>query len=218
MAKEEKQDEAPAELSPEELAEKKRKRKRLLIVGVSVLLLIGGSVGAFFMMAGGGDKEMAAKPGEESSEEVADEESSDAESAEGDSAEGEQAEGDSAEGEGAEGEQVAEGESTSDTGLDIGCSYTFEPFHLNLGNPLENRYIRLGIAMEYGCGEDQKTELDRRVPQLRDAIIEETSLMTRDYLLGPKGKPTLRRKILKRVNQYMTNKVEDVFITDILIE
>ena len=93
-----------------------------------------------------------------------------------------------------------------------------QAFHLNLGNPLENRYIRLEIAIEYSCTEETKAEIDKRLPQLRDAVIQVTSRKTREFLLGPDGKEQLRKEIYNRINQHMSKKIDDVFITDILIE
>ena len=103
-------------------------------------------------------------------------------------------------------------------GVDFGCTLPIQPFHLNLGNPLENHYIRLEIAIEYGCNDETKAEVDKRLPQLRDAVIAVTSRKTREFLLGPDGKEQLRKEIFTRINQYMTRKIDDVFITDILIE
>ncbi|MCX6108747.1 MAG: flagellar basal body-associated FliL family protein [Proteobacteria bacterium] len=103
-------------------------------------------------------------------------------------------------------------------GVDFGCTLPLQAFHLNLGNPLENRYIRLEIAIEYSCGEETKAEIDKRLPQLRDAVIHVTSRKTREFLLGPDGKEQLRKEIYNQINTYMNKKIDDVFITDILIE
>ncbi len=100
----------------------------------------------------------------------------------------------------------------------IGETFSLAPFHLNLGNPLENRYVRLEIAMEYKGGEEQKEELTKRQPQLRDAVVSVTSKKTREFLLSPDGKDQLRKELLIRVNRYMTRPIESVYITDILIE
>ena len=103
-------------------------------------------------------------------------------------------------------------------GLDFGCTIALGPFHLNLGNPLENRYIRLDLAIEYGCSEDQKEEIEKRIPQLKNAVISVTARKTREFLLGPDGKEQLRKEILNRVNHYMSKKIDDVYITEIIIE
>ena len=103
-------------------------------------------------------------------------------------------------------------------GVDFGCTMPLQAFHLNLGNPLENRYIRLEITIEYNCSEDLKAEMEKRLPQLRDAVIHVTTRKTREFLLGPDGKEQLRKEIENRINQYMTKKIDNIFITDILIE
>jgi flagellar FliL protein len=95
--------------------------------------------------------------------------------------------------------------------------YDMKPFHLNLGNPLENRYVRLEIRLEYP-NEEQRPELIARDSQLRDAIVSIVSRKTREHLLSPDGKDQLRLEIKNRVNQYLEKKVNNVYITDILIE
>jgi flagellar FliL protein len=99
----------------------------------------------------------------------------------------------------------------------IGIMYDFKPFHLNLGNPLENRYVRMEIRLEYPNVE-QKTELTARDSQLRDAIVTIISRKTREHLLSPDGKDQLRLEIKNRLNQYLEKKIVNVYITDILIE
>jgi flagellar basal body-associated protein FliL len=101
---------------------------------------------------------------------------------------------------------------------DFGQIKEFKPFHLNLGNPLENRYVRISIGVEYKGGSEQLTELDRREPQLRDVIVSVVSRKTREHLLSPDGKDQMRLELKNRINQYLDQKVETVFITDILIE
>lgn len=102
--------------------------------------------------------------------------------------------------------------------VNFGNTFTFKTFHLNLGNPLENHYIRLEIAVEYKGGEAQRKEIEQRLPQLRDAVVGVASRKTREFLLGPDGKDQLRREILIRMNRYMSQPLESVFLTDILIE
>lgn len=231
--KEEKKDGAAekAEVAPEEAAAKSKKRKLLFIIIGGVVLTGGIGAGLAFFLAGG-DGKMAAKSGEEAAAggEHAAEPAAEQGKAEAKAEGGEQAEAKGKEGEGkaeAKGKE-AEGKDAKGKdgvkvaskvdGVDFGCTQTFQPFHLNLGNPLENRYIRLEVAIEYGCQEELKAELDKRLPQLRDAVISVTSRKTREFLLGPDGKEQLRKEIHTRINQYMSRKVDDVYITDILIE
>lgn len=99
----------------------------------------------------------------------------------------------------------------------IGLMYDMKPFHLNLGNPLENRYVRLEVRFEYP-NEEQKSELSARDSQIRDAIVSIVSRKTREHLLSPDGKDQLRLEIKNRINQYLEKKITNVYITDILIE
>ncbi len=121
-----------------------------------------------------------------------------------------------------EGEKKAEGPDTTSKAsgekISFGDTYAFKPFNLNLGNPLENRFIRLELSMEYLGGDLQKSEIERRLPQLRDAVVSVATKKTREFLLGPDGKDQLRLEILNRINQYMTKKIEAVYITDMIIE
>lgn len=230
MAKEEKKEEAPAEkveLTPEAAAAKAKKRKLIIIIagGAVLTAVIGGGL-AFFL--GGGDTQMAAKPGVEQpapsgehgakpeghGEAAAPEHGAKPEGHGEAKAEGH---GEAAKA-GEHGAAPAPATAGAASNVDFGCTTTFQPFHLNLGNPLENRYVRLEIAVEFGCSEELKAEIDKRLPQLRDAIISVTSRKTREFLLGPDGKEQLRKEIYTRINHYMSRKVDDVYITDILIE
>jgi flagellar basal body-associated protein FliL len=102
--------------------------------------------------------------------------------------------------------------------LGFGATYTFKPFHLNLGNPLENRYVRIEVAAEYKGGDPQKVELEARLPQLRDAVISVVQGKSREFILSPTGKDRLRYEITTQINQLMTKKIENVYITDLIIE
>ena len=102
--------------------------------------------------------------------------------------------------------------------ISFGNTYKLKPFHLNLGNPLENRQIMIEIALQYRGDTDQEEDITSREAQLRDAVISIVSRKTRDFLLGPDGKDQLRLEILTRLNQYLDQPIEQVYITDIMIE
>lgn len=241
-----KADKAPVDESPEDAA--KKKKKKLLIFGVlGAVLLLGGGGGAFMFLSKGKKdhkEEEISKESTEHSEKKGEEggakegehadakkdgESKDdaAKSAEGaDAKKDEHAEADAKkDGEdkagGKDGDKAAAGkdkEKKSESNIDFGETYKLQTFNLNLGNALENRYIRIEISLEYKGGEEQKKEIDVRLPQLRDAIIGILQRKTREFLLSPDGKEALRKELLIRINRYMTKKIESVYITDLLIE
>jgi flagellar FliL protein len=243
--KEEKKEAAPAEeLTPEQEAAKKKK-KLLIFAIIGAVLVLGGGAGAFFMMKGGKKNketelksDAVGKEAEKKEEKPKDnpDAAKDAPK-EGDSKEGakkeepkpddakkdEKASGEKKEDEKkpaeAGGEKKADGKEEVVLDIDFGETYKLPPFSLNLGNALENRYIRIEIQLEYPRGNKKlKAEIEARQPQLRDAVIGIIQRKTREFLLSPDGKESLRREILKRINQYMSVPITNVYITDFLIE
>lgn len=239
--KEKKEGEAPAEENPEQEA-KKRKKKLLIFAILGVLLIGGAGAGAFVFLSGGkkaGEHEITAKGaagkadehgGEKKEEGKKDDAHAEEKKEEG---KGEEKKADGA-GENKEGDKAAEGQAEGDKkadgtaadkkdakpqlDIDFGDTYKMAGFNINLGNALENRYVRLEISLEYKGGDATKQEIEKRMPQLRDAIIGILQRKTREFLLAPDGKEALRKEILTRINRYMKTKVEAVYITDMLIE
>lgn len=207
------------ELTPEEQAAKAKKKKMLIIIiaGVLVTAGVGGGL-AFFLSKGSdapADSAAAAEPAAaaaadaapaaEKKDEAKKDETKDA---------GKDAAAAAATGK--KDDKNARPKLPENT--DIGCTTPMKSFNLNLGNPLENRYIRLELAIEHGCAEEEKNEVTERMPQLRDAIIGVTSKKTREFLLSPDGKAQLTYEIRNQINQRMSRPIKDVYITDILIE
>ena len=201
-------------------------KKKLLIIGIAVfVLLAGGGAGAFFFMEGEdkpADAEQAEANPETKNSENAEGDAKGDKSAEEEKAEGKDGaskkEGDPEKGEDKEAEaKAASDKEEEEESFGMGRTFTFKPFHVNLGNPLENHYARIEVALEYATPKAEK-ELGRRKAQLRDAIVSIVSNKTREFLLNPDGKEHLRSEILLRINRYMKNKIEQVFITDMLIE
>ena len=178
----------------------KSKKKLIIIIAAAVLLLGGIGGGAAFFLLGPSKPEVSSEAGEAADNKVTAEKKTD-----------EKAEGDKP-------NDKKKSKSDEKDGFNFAKVYKFAPFHLNLGNPLENRYIRLELAVEYKGGDLQKAELESKNPRLRDAVITVTSRKSREFLLGPDGKDQLRKEILNKVNQYLDKKVENVYITDIIIE
>lgn len=99
-----------------------------------------------------------------------------------------------------------------------GETIQLKPFNLNLGNPLENRYIRLVIALEFRGGGSLKAELLAKTPKIRDIVVSIATKKTMEFLLGPDGKDHLRHELFVTINRSLENKIDAVYITDMLIE
>ncbi len=214
-------------------------KKRFLIIGVLLFLILAGvGVGGFFMMSKGSEPSgpTATPEGHEAADGHGAEKPAATEKHE--NSKGEHSKEGEKEGEkhGEEGHAKEEGEKPggkadakghdkkTDEGdgdptvkFGIGKTFAFAPFSVNLGNPLENHYVKIDISVEYRTP-IAKEELEARVAQLRDAIISIVSSKTREFLLNPDGKEQLRLEILRQINHHMKNKIEQVFITELVIE
>lgn len=207
-------EEAEEKTEEESPVESGKKKKIIFLVAGILLLAIMVSIGVFFFLP--------SESQEKSHDSTAESGISEAEKSDPTQKKEEQNSGgpDSEQEKNIDYKDNASGKSVQETasGINFGSTYSFKPFHLNLGNPLENRYLRLEIAVEFRQGDTQKNEIESRLPQLRDAIIAVASRKTREFLLGPDGKDQLRLEILTKINQYMDMKIDSVFITDLLIE
>ena len=196
---EKKEAEKGAELTPEAAAAKKKKKKLIIIAAAGLVGVAGIGGGAAFFLGKG--KKPAAGHAEEKKP---------------DDGHGGEKKADDGHG----GGEKTDKDKGTKAPLDIGFGKTMPlaPFHLNLGNPVDNRYVRLEIAIEYGENPDIEAELKARMPQLRDAIVSVTRKKSREFLLGPDGTDQLRLEIKNRVNQFMKKPIDNVYVTDILIE
>jgi flagellar basal body-associated protein FliL len=207
----------------------KKKYLRLIAIGSLVILLIGG-VATFFILQKGGrqnesvtetDKKGAHKeetlPHEAASTE-ADKKLLDTQEKKEGKGEKKHEESNTNEAHKAEDAASPTTPPTEETNPGMGDSYRFETFHLNLGNPLYNHYIRMNLSVEYRNGELQRNEIEKRKDQLRDIIISVTGKKTREFLLSPDGKDQLRLEITKSINRYLQQPIQAVYITDFLIE
>jgi len=221
--------EAKPEPTPEEAAAKGKKRRLLLFAVGGAALAIGVGVALFFVLGSSGHKTASpaeAPAAEQKTAETAPKEAEKQEAKDGDKkADGageaktdEKKPADEAKKDDAKTADAKTTDTkTADAGSSIGCTYNFPAFHMNLGNPLENHYIRLEIAVATDCDKGKK-EVEDRKDQLKDAIISVTRRKTREFLLGPDGMEQLRKEIETSINQRMDRPINAVYITDILIE
>ncbi len=227
-----------AATTPED--EAKQKKKKLLIMAIGGVVAVGAIGGGAAMFLGKKKAEPAAaevadhgapkkpdehsaekKPDEHAAEKKPDEHSAEKKPDEHAAEKKPDEHGAPADAKDAHGKEVVkggEGAGTTDAAPDFGQTYSFSPFNINLGNPMDSHYARMEVTVEFFGGPEQEGELKKRLPQLRDGIVSVASKKSREFLLGPDGKDQLRLEIKNRLNQYMTRKIENVYITDILIE
>lgn len=186
---------------------KTSKKKKLIIIGGAVLalVLLGGG-GYFFFMGGDAPTPDTSEQTENTAEDSSSGTANTEKSEEGE----EKTSGD-------ESKKASEDDDTPPPNK-YGDTFEIKPFNLNLGNPLENRYIRLVVSLEYKGGEAQKQELTAKTSKIRDVVVNITTKKTMEFLLGPDGKDHLRHELFVTINQSLEKKIEAVYITDMLIE
>ena len=111
-----------------------------------------------------------------------------------------------------------ENESASNKPVTFGDVYKLARVDVNLGNPVDSRFLRIALGVEYRGGESQLGELKARDAQLVDIVISTSSTRTRVELLTDVGKESLRRDLMNRFNEVLDRPVANVFFTEFLVE
>ncbi len=98
-----------------------------------------------------------------------------------------------------------------------------ENFVVNLADPEEHRYLRVGIdlglehSMESGGGHEGGGELPTAL--IRDAILIVLSTWTSDELLTPEGKTQLKEKLVSTLQERVPHlSVQEVYFNDFLVQ
>ncbi|MDY6823741.1 MAG: flagellar basal body-associated FliL family protein [Thermodesulfobacteriota bacterium] len=104
----------------------------------------------------------------------------------------------------------------------FGSVFELDPFVVNLKSTEEDdgrrRYLKVEIEMEYS-GEMLKAELDRRLPQLRDAVLMHLGTKTADELRDVQDKITLKNELLIKLNRLLINgKIKNIYFVDFIIQ
>jgi flagellar FliL protein len=100
----------------------------------------------------------------------------------------------------------------------IGPIYPLEAFIVNLNEPLGKRYLKAKIELEMDS-EAVRAEIDRRLPQFRDAILSMMSSKTFQEVSDLSGKFQLRAEIISALNSYLkTGKIGNLYFTEFIIQ
>ena len=93
-----------------------------------------------------------------------------------------------------------------------------DTFIVNLVGGMGKNYLKARIELEM---DDVKLteEINKRLPQFRDAILTLLSSKTNDDIRTLEGKYQLRAEIISTLNQYLgPGKIKNVFFTDFIIQ
>jgi flagellar protein FliL len=101
---------------------------------------------------------------------------------------------------------------------EIGSIYELEAFIVNLTGGAGNNYLKVKINLELNNAE-LKSEMDKRLPQFRDAILSLLSSKTYSEVKTLEGKSQMRAEIITMLNQYLkTGKITNVYFSDFIVQ
>ncbi|MBW2145407.1 MAG: flagellar basal body-associated FliL family protein [Deltaproteobacteria bacterium] len=99
-----------------------------------------------------------------------------------------------------------------------GIIIPLDTFIINLADAEDQRYLKVVIKLET-WDPAVNEEIQKRMAQLRDAIITLLTTQTYQDVATFKGKTFLRAEIKKRINQYIRKgSIQKVYFTDFVIQ
>lgn len=102
--------------------------------------------------------------------------------------------------------------------VEIGPTRPMETFIVNLADPSGRRYLKVKMDLELNH-EKLTTEVDKRLPQLRDAILTTLCSKTFEDIAGQEGKMQLRAEMMAMINQYLTTgKITNIYFTEFIVQ
>lgn len=105
-----------------------------------------------------------------------------------------------------------------DKNQEMGPVYPLDTFIVNLVGGRGKNYLKAKIELEL---DDEKTVaiVDKRLPQLRDAILTMLSSKAHEDINTLEGKFQLRAEIISTLNQYIhKGRVKNVYFTDFIVQ
>ncbi len=101
---------------------------------------------------------------------------------------------------------------------DLGVQFDVGTFIVNLQDKDADRYLKITIVLDVQ-DEQIKAELEKRLPQVKDAITTLLFTKTSSELRTAEGIEELKEEILKRVNAILPiGGVKNVYFTDFVIQ
>jgi flagellar FliL protein len=101
---------------------------------------------------------------------------------------------------------------------EMGPVYNMETFLVNLNEPQGKRYLKAKVTLELDS-EKVQVEIERRLPQIRDAILTLLSSKAYGDINDLTGKYQLRAELISMINSYLkTGKIGNVYFTDFIVQ
>jgi len=93
-----------------------------------------------------------------------------------------------------------------------------DPFVVNLNDPVNTRYLRIGISLEVGS-ESERDAVAKRLVPLRDEFIRHLSSQEPAQLLSRNDKDKLREALLAKAQSIVPHKsVRQLYFTEFMMQ
>ncbi len=101
---------------------------------------------------------------------------------------------------------------------EIGPMVDISEFIVNIISDENNHYVKASLTIELSS-EPSKEELNRRMPQIRDAILLLVSNKTFEELQDLQGKKQLKAELLSKINAILhTGQAKSIYFTDFVVQ
>jgi len=105
-----------------------------------------------------------------------------------------------------------------ETQQEIGPIYPLETFIVNLVGGRGKNYLKAKVELELDSDKTE-IEINKRLPQVRDAILTMLSSKSNEDINTLEGKFQLRAEIITTLNQFLkTGKIRNVYFTDFIVQ
>ena len=80
-------------------------------------------------------------------------------------------------------------------------------------------FLKTNIVLELDSKEKTGEEVARRIPQIRDLVINVLASKTKEKIIEKEGKDQVRSEIINNINQLMTTgKIRNIYFQDFIIQ
>lgn len=101
---------------------------------------------------------------------------------------------------------------------DIGPQVTIEEFIVNIISGDTAHYVKASLVLEM-TSEEGKGEVEKRMPQVRDAVLLLIGSKTFEELQDLQGKKQLKAEITSKINTFLkSGKVRAVYFTNFVVQ
>lgn len=100
----------------------------------------------------------------------------------------------------------------------VGVMMELGTFTLNLADKDRDAYIRISITVELS-DEKVRQEVEKRLPIIKDAVIDVISSKTSSFVKTPEGRESLRLELIKRLNSVLVEGgIRNIYFTEFVVQ